>query len=171
MKYIIVLCLSSFFLFGFLFAVANVNAQTVGYRQTNLASDLPNMAHTVTPNLVNPWGIGFLPGQPFFIADNQVGRVTVHDIWSNFTHGDRLSHGSMSCKKMMIEMLRHRTWIEAQVLYCFLKCRFYARAKQFFFIQLVVFARKIPISQVGANSLPAGIEAFLIPPAWRRSPE
>ena len=79
MKYRIVSCLNSFFLFGFLF-VANVNAQTVGYRQTNLASDLPNMAHTVTPNLVNPWGIGFLPGQPFFIADNQVGRVTVHDI-------------------------------------------------------------------------------------------
>jgi uncharacterized protein (TIGR03118 family) len=79
-KYRIVFCFSLFFLFGFLSAAANVNAQTVGYRQTNLASDLPNMAHTVTPNLVNPWGIAFLPGQPFFIADNKVGRVTVHDI-------------------------------------------------------------------------------------------
>ena len=80
MKYRTVSYFGLFFLFGFLFAVASVNAQTVGYRQTNLASDLPNMAHTVTPNLINPWGIAFLPGQPFFIADNKVGRVTVHDI-------------------------------------------------------------------------------------------
>ncbi len=29
--------------------------------------------------LVNPWGIAFLSDQPFFIANNEVGRVTVHD--------------------------------------------------------------------------------------------
>jgi len=50
-----------------------------GYRQTNLASDLPNVANNITPGLVNPWGIAFLSDQPFFISDNRVGRVTAHD--------------------------------------------------------------------------------------------
>jgi uncharacterized protein (TIGR03118 family) len=70
---------SSFFLFGFLLAAANATAQTIGYRQTHLASNLPNVANNVTPGLINPWGIAFLSGQPFFIADNQAGRVTSHD--------------------------------------------------------------------------------------------
>src|SRR5690242_17783980 len=73
------LCLLSFILFGILFAAADASAQTIGYRQTNLASNLPNVANNVTPGLANPWGIAFLSGQPFFIADNQPGRVTVHD--------------------------------------------------------------------------------------------
>jgi hypothetical protein len=70
---------SSFFLFGFLLAAASATAQTIGYRQTNLASSLPNVANHVTPGLVNPWGIAFLSDQPFFIADNKIGRVTSHD--------------------------------------------------------------------------------------------
>src|SRR5882724_9677515 len=69
----------SFFLVGFLLAAANASAQTIGYRRTNLASNLANVANNVTPGLVNPWGIAFLSDQPFFIADNKVGRVTVHD--------------------------------------------------------------------------------------------
>ncbi len=79
MKHKIALYFSSFILFGLLFATANATAQTIGYRQTNLASNLPNVANNVTPGLVNPWGIAFLSDQPFFIADNKVGRVTVHD--------------------------------------------------------------------------------------------
>jgi uncharacterized protein (TIGR03118 family) len=69
----------SFFLFGFLLGTTNATAQTIGYRQTNLASNLPNVANNVTPGLVNPWGIAFLSGQPFFLADNNAGRVTAHD--------------------------------------------------------------------------------------------
>src|SRR6266403_1526695 len=79
MKHKIALYFFSFILFGLLFTAANATAQTIGYRQTNLASNLPNVAHNVTPGLVNPWGIAFLSDQPFFIADNKVGRVTVHD--------------------------------------------------------------------------------------------
>src|SRR5882724_7170740 len=79
MKHKIALYFFSFILFGLLFATANATAQTIGYRQTNLASNLPNVANNVTPGLVNPWGIAFLSDQPFFIADNKVGRVTVHD--------------------------------------------------------------------------------------------
>ena len=71
--------LIAFFLFRSLFATDVVTAQTIAYRQANLASNLPNIANNVTPRLVNPFGIAFLSGQPFFIADNNVGRVTVHD--------------------------------------------------------------------------------------------
>jgi uncharacterized protein (TIGR03118 family) len=78
-KHKIALCVVWCFLVGSLFGATNATAQTIGYRQTNLASNLPNVANNVTPALVNPWGIGFLSGQAFFIADNKVGRVTVHD--------------------------------------------------------------------------------------------
>jgi len=78
-KHRIVLGFARFFLFGFLLGSANVTAQTIGYRQTNLSSNLPNVANNVTPGLVNPWGIAFLSDQPFFIADNQAGRVTSLD--------------------------------------------------------------------------------------------
>jgi hypothetical protein len=78
-KHRILLHFCSFFLFGFLLVAANTTAQTIGYRQTNLASDLPNVANNITPGLVNPWGIAFLSDQPFFISDNRVGRVTAYD--------------------------------------------------------------------------------------------
>jgi hypothetical protein len=58
----------AFFLFGFLLATTNAIAQTVAYRQTNLASNLPNVASGVSPDLVNPWGTAFLSGQPFLIS-------------------------------------------------------------------------------------------------------
>ena len=70
---------ATIFLFGFLLAAANLNAQTVAYRQSNLTSNLPNVANNISLQLVNPWGIAFLPGQPFFIADNAVGRASSHD--------------------------------------------------------------------------------------------
>jgi uncharacterized protein (TIGR03118 family) len=78
-KHRIVVYFASFILFGLLLAAVDANAQSVAYRQTNLASNLPDAANNVTPNLVDPWGIAFLPGQTFFIADNTVGRVTSHD--------------------------------------------------------------------------------------------
>src|SRR5258707_1827869 len=79
MKHRIALYYFSLFLIGFLLVAADASAQTIAYRQTNLASNLPNVANNVTPNLVNPWGIAFLSGQPFFIADNKLGRVTSLD--------------------------------------------------------------------------------------------
>jgi len=78
-KHRIALYLVPIFVFGFLLAAADATAQTIGYRQTNLASNLPNIANNVAPGLVNPWGIAFLSDQPFFIADNKAGRVTAHD--------------------------------------------------------------------------------------------
>jgi uncharacterized protein (TIGR03118 family) len=69
----------SFLLIGFLLAATNAPAQTIGYRQTNLASSLPNVASDVAPTLINPSGMSFLTGQPFFIADNGIGKVTALD--------------------------------------------------------------------------------------------
>jgi len=71
--------LVSFFLFGFLLVADMVTAQTIAYRQANLASNRSNVANNVTPGLVDPFGIAFLSGQPFFLADNNAGRVTAHD--------------------------------------------------------------------------------------------
>ena len=61
------------------FAAAGANGQSVAYRQTNLTSNITDLAPNLTPDLRNPWGIGFLSGQPFFIANNLSGRVTSHD--------------------------------------------------------------------------------------------
>ena len=44
----------AFFLFGFLLAADIVTAQTVAYRQANLASNLSNVANNVTPGLADP---------------------------------------------------------------------------------------------------------------------
>ena len=78
MKRRVVLYFVAFFLFGLLFVADIVTAQTMAYRQNNLASNLSNVANNVTPGLVDSWGIAFLSGQPFFLADNKVGRVTAH---------------------------------------------------------------------------------------------
>jgi uncharacterized protein (TIGR03118 family) len=55
-----------------------VPAAAQGYQQMNLVSDLPGMAARTDPNLVNPWGIAFLPNGPLWIADNGTGVSTVY---------------------------------------------------------------------------------------------
>ena len=46
------------------------HAQGNSYKQTNLVSDTQGLAPVIDPNLVNPWGICIIPGDPFWIADN-----------------------------------------------------------------------------------------------------
>ena len=56
-------------------------AEATGYLQTNLVSDKPAAAaaaHTDS-NLVNPWGVAFFPGGPFWISDNGTGVSTLYD--------------------------------------------------------------------------------------------
>jgi uncharacterized protein (TIGR03118 family) len=65
--------------FGLGFSASDAGAQSIAYRQLDLASNVPDLADNLTQGLVNPWGIAFLSGQPFFIANNQSGRVTSHD--------------------------------------------------------------------------------------------
>jgi uncharacterized protein (TIGR03118 family) len=57
---------------GFVIAIAgHPRAASTGYVQTNLISDLPGVAKTTDPNLLNPWGLAFFPGaSPFWINEN-----------------------------------------------------------------------------------------------------
>ncbi|MGH7934744.1 MAG: TIGR03118 family protein [Candidatus Binataceae bacterium] len=59
-------------------------AEAHGYRQHNLVSNRPAaaMADHTDPNLVNPWGVAFFPGGPFWISDNAAnpdGLSTLYD--------------------------------------------------------------------------------------------
>jgi uncharacterized protein (TIGR03118 family) len=59
---------------------ANAGDRAEGaYHQTNLVSDLPGMAATVDPNLVNPWGISAGPATPMWVSDNNAGVTTLYN--------------------------------------------------------------------------------------------
>jgi uncharacterized protein (TIGR03118 family) len=53
-------------------------AQTNSYQQTNLVSDMAGVANNTDPDLINPWGISFSPGGPFWTADNKSGFSTIY---------------------------------------------------------------------------------------------
>src|ERR1700721_3946023 len=55
-------------------------AQQSGYFQTNLVSNTSGVATTTDPQLLNPWGISILPGQDFWIANNNSGTSTLYDL-------------------------------------------------------------------------------------------
>jgi uncharacterized protein (TIGR03118 family) len=57
----------------------SAHAQTNSYKQTNLVSDTAGMAANTDAKLVNPWGIAFVPGNPFWISDNNSGFTTLYD--------------------------------------------------------------------------------------------
>ena len=48
------------------------------YEQKNLVSDVPKLAVTLDPNLVNAWGIDFSGTSPAWIADNGTGLSTLY---------------------------------------------------------------------------------------------
>ncbi|HEY6765178.1 MAG TPA: TIGR03118 family protein [Candidatus Sulfotelmatobacter sp.] len=54
-------------------------AQQAGYSQTNLVSNTAGVATITDPQLLNPWGISVLPGQEFWLADNNSGVSTLYD--------------------------------------------------------------------------------------------
>jgi uncharacterized protein (TIGR03118 family) len=58
-------------------------AQQGGYFQTNLVSNTASVATTTDPQLLNPWGISLLPGQDFWIANNNSGTSTLYDLNGN----------------------------------------------------------------------------------------
>jgi uncharacterized protein (TIGR03118 family) len=68
-------------LFGLFIAVAAPSglwSQQAGYSQTNLVSNTAGVGKTDT-QLVNPWGISVLPGEDFWVADNNSGVSTLYD--------------------------------------------------------------------------------------------
>src|SRR6202163_1319938 len=70
------------FLFALLMRLAipsGLWAQQAGYSQTNLVSNTAGVANTTDTQLLNPWGISSLPGQDFWIANNNSGTSTLYD--------------------------------------------------------------------------------------------
>jgi uncharacterized protein (TIGR03118 family) len=60
-------------------ALPAAQAQGNSYKQTNLVSDTQGPALHKDTNLINPWGIAFFPGNPFWVADNNSGFSTLYD--------------------------------------------------------------------------------------------
>src|SRR5215831_800986 len=54
-------------------------AATPTFTQTNLVSDVPGMAKTTDPNLVNPWGMALGLNSGLWISDNGSGEATTYD--------------------------------------------------------------------------------------------
>jgi uncharacterized protein (TIGR03118 family) len=70
---LLALCGSSMGLYG----------QQNSYTQTNLVGNLSGIATNTDPQLSNPWGIAFVPGSTFWIADNNSGFSTLYDAQGN----------------------------------------------------------------------------------------
>jgi uncharacterized protein (TIGR03118 family) len=49
-----------------------------GYLQTNLVSDIPGLATSTDPNLINPWGFAAGPHGPLWVSDNGTGVSTLY---------------------------------------------------------------------------------------------
>jgi uncharacterized protein (TIGR03118 family) len=60
-------------------AYAQANTAHGFYQQTNLVSDLPNIAKFQDPNLLNPWGLSHGPTTPWWVSDNGAGVSTLYD--------------------------------------------------------------------------------------------
>jgi uncharacterized protein (TIGR03118 family) len=61
--------------------VSHAEAWGDRYTQTNLVSDTKSAAQAAfnDPDLLNPWGVAFFPGGPFWISDNGAGVSTLYD--------------------------------------------------------------------------------------------
>jgi uncharacterized protein (TIGR03118 family) len=61
---------------------ATVEGASVSVIQTNLVTDNPavNPAQITDAHLVNPWGVSFAPGGPFWVSDNQTGLSTLYSV-------------------------------------------------------------------------------------------
>src|SRR5713101_2242754 len=76
----------TFLLLGLLMTLGSASllcAQQAGYFQTNLVSNAARVAATTDTQLLNPWGISILPGQDFWVADNNGGTSTLYDAQGN----------------------------------------------------------------------------------------
>lgn len=63
-----------------LLVATSARAASPQYVQSNLVSDIPGLAPVTDPNLLNPWGIAFFPGQsPFWVNANNAGLSLLYD--------------------------------------------------------------------------------------------
>ena len=61
------------------FAPAFLHADSLGFTQTNLVSDVPGLAANTDPNLKNPWGVAFSATSPFWTSDQRTGLSTLYN--------------------------------------------------------------------------------------------
>jgi uncharacterized protein (TIGR03118 family) len=62
-----------------LLALQALPAHATEFNVTNLVSDGFVPAVTVDPSLINPWGMSYAPGGPFWVSDNNAGASTLYD--------------------------------------------------------------------------------------------
>jgi uncharacterized protein (TIGR03118 family) len=73
-----------FFILGVLsLAVATASLAQTSYTQTNLVGDQAGVGTHTDAQLSNPWGISFIPGDVFWIANNNGGTSTTYDAAGN----------------------------------------------------------------------------------------
>ncbi len=57
------------------------SADAAVYVQTNLVSDITTIgAIAIDPHLVNPWGVSFMGGSPFWISDQGMNSTTLYSV-------------------------------------------------------------------------------------------
>ena len=57
------------------------SADAAVYVQTNLVSDITTIgAIAIDPHLVNPWGVSFMAGSPFWISDQGMNSTTLYSV-------------------------------------------------------------------------------------------
>jgi uncharacterized protein (TIGR03118 family) len=62
------------------FAPTFLHADSLGFTQTNLVSDIPGKAANTDPNLKNPWGVAFSATSPFWTSDQGTGLATLYNV-------------------------------------------------------------------------------------------
>jgi uncharacterized protein (TIGR03118 family) len=60
------------------FTLATTLTAQQHYKQTNLVSDIPNLAAVTDPNLVNAWGMSRSSTSPWWVSDNGTGFSTLY---------------------------------------------------------------------------------------------
>ncbi len=63
-----------------LFSSLGCAAQAAPYFQTNLVSDIPNLAVITDPSLINPWGVSHSPTSPFWVSDQGTNLATLYAV-------------------------------------------------------------------------------------------
>jgi len=71
------------FMVGVCALAVSAFAQQTTYTQTNLVADKAGVANHTDAQLSNPWGISFIPGDTFWIANNNGGTSTTYDASGN----------------------------------------------------------------------------------------
>src|SRR5262245_7157505 len=56
------------------------DADAAVYVQTNLVSDIGGLALATDPHLVNPWGVSFRAGSPFWISNQGTNSTTLYRV-------------------------------------------------------------------------------------------